>query len=119
MDLSLTWFISVSPIHGAQDASHSPSTHSLSPRGTVRHSASTWFVHTCPFAELVLVTYVTTWKFVNADTSHILRRTLQPSRVRHLRFQQRDVISDLPEAWTAVGCYTLVITQPLQERSIF
>ncbi|KAF8468573.1 WSC domain-containing protein [Russula ochroleuca] len=44
--------------------------------------------------------------FVNTDTSHILRRSLYPSRLRHLRFQQRDVIPDLLEGWTAVGCYT-------------
>jgi hypothetical protein len=67
------------------------------------------------YSELVLVTYVTTWQFVNADASHILRRSLHPSRVRHLRFQQLDVIPDLPAVWTAVGCYTLVIAQPLQE----
>jgi len=65
------------------------------------------------------MTYVTTWQFVNTDTSHILRRSLYPSRLRHLRFQQRDVIPDFLEGWTAVGCYTLVIAQPHARESIF
>ncbi|KAN0105464.1 copper radical oxidase [Russula decolorans] len=44
--------------------------------------------------------------FVNADASHILRRSLHPTRLPRLRFQQRDDIPDLPEDWTAIGCYT-------------
>jgi hypothetical protein len=55
------------------------------------------------------------WQFVNADASHILRRSLHPTRLPRLRFQQRDDIPDLPEDWTAIGCYTLVIAQPLRE----
>ena len=58
------------------------------------------------------------WQFVNADASHILRKSLHPARLPRLRFQQRDVTPDLPEGWTAIGCFTLVIAQPLQE-SIF
>jgi hypothetical protein len=80
VDVSLTYFISVSPIHDAQDASHAPYTHSLLLRGTARRRTCTCFVHTCPFVKLVLVTYVTTWQFVNADAPHVLRRSLHTSR---------------------------------------
>jgi len=62
------------------------------------------------------LTYVTMpWQFVNADASHILRSNLHPTRLPSLRFQQRDVMSDLPEGWTAIGCFTLVIARPLRE----
>jgi len=59
VNVSLIFFISTSLIHGAQDASHSPSTHSSSLRDTARYSACTCFYHTCQFEELVIVTYVT------------------------------------------------------------
>ena len=49
------------------------------------------------------------WQFVNGDASHILRKSLHPARLPRLRFQQGDVTPDLPEAWTAIGCFTLVI----------
>jgi hypothetical protein len=55
------------------------------------------------------------WQFVNADASHIHHKSLHPARYPRLRFQQRDVIPDFPEDWTAIGCFTLVIAQPLQE----
>jgi len=44
--------------------------------------------------------------FVHADASQIHRNSLRLSHLRHLRYQQRDVITDLPTGWTAVGCYT-------------
>ena len=56
------------------------------------------------------------WQFVNADASHIPRSSPHPTRLPRLRFQQRDAISDLPEDWTAIGCFTLVIAQPLNEN---
>ena len=55
------------------------------------------------------------WQFVNADASHNLRRSLHPTRLPRLRLQQSDVIPDLPKDWTAIGCFTLVIAQYLQE----
>ncbi len=108
-------FISISPVHGVGDAPYSLSTHSLSLRDTALLSTSTYFVHACPLEELVLLAYVTMpWQFVNVDASHILRRSLHPTRLSRFHFQ-RDVIPDLPEGWKAIGCYTLVIAQPLQE----
>jgi hypothetical protein len=66
-----------------------------------------------PFSELGFVTHATTRQFVNADAS--IPRSLHPSRLRHLRFLERDVIPDLPAGWTSVGCYTLVFAQSLQK----
>jgi hypothetical protein len=68
------------------------------------------------FQNLVLMTYyyVSTWQFVNADTS----------RVHHLRFQPHGVtpkvVLGVFPVWKAVGCYTSVVVQPLQlaRRSI-
>lgn len=113
VDISLACFISVSPIHGAQDAPHSPSTHSLSLRGTTRRGVCTCFVYVFPVFRTRFVTHATTRQFVNADAS--LPRNLHPSRLHRLRFLERDVIPDLPAGWTSVGCYTLVSAQSLQE----
>ena len=55
------------------------------------------------------------WQVINADASHILLKSLHPARLPRHRFQQRDVSPDLPEVWTAIGCFTLVIAQPLPE----
>ncbi|KAH9958446.1 copper radical oxidase [Russula dissimulans] len=38
--------------------------------------------------------------------SNAHRRSLQFSHLRRLRFQPRDVITDLSSGWTEVGCYT-------------
>ena len=56
------------------------------------------------------------WQFANADASH---GNLRRSHLRHLRSQQHVVIHDLPSGWTSVGCHTLVILQPFQERQLF
>jgi hypothetical protein len=50
--------LSVSPKHSAQDAPHSPFTHTLLYRDTARRSACTCFVHICPFAELLMSCHV-------------------------------------------------------------
>ena len=51
-------FLSVSPKHSAQDAPHSPFTHTLLYRDTARRSACMCFVHICPFAELLMSCHV-------------------------------------------------------------
>ena len=115
-DACLTNFLTISPIHGAQNVSltpfiHTPFTHTLSLPDTARFGACTPFFQICP--ELVLMFYFTMWQFVNADASH---GSLHRSRLRLLRSQQRDVIHDLPSGWTPVGCHTLVNLQPVQEK---
>jgi hypothetical protein len=49
---SLTDSISISRIHGVQDAPHTPCTHTLLPRSAARRGACTCFVHMCPFGTL-------------------------------------------------------------------
>lgn len=53
------------------------------------------------------------WQSVNADASRILHKSLHTVRLPRL---QRDVIPDLPEDWTAIGCFTFVIAQPCKSR---
>jgi hypothetical protein len=84
----------VSPIHGAQDVSltpftHTPFTHFLLLPDTARRSACTRFLQTCPISELVLMFCFMMRQFVNADASH---GSLHRSHLRLLRSQQRDVV---------------------------
>ena len=103
----------ISPIHGAQDVSLTPFTHSpfvlsLSLPDTARHSACTRFFSNMPTPELILIFCFTLWQFINADSSH---GSLHRSRLRLLRALQRDVVHDLPLGWTPVGCHLCVILQ--------
>ena len=112
--------MTISPIHGAQDASLTPFTHtpfilSLSLPDAARRSACTRFVQTCPISELVLMFCFTLWQFINADSS---RGSLHRSRLRLLRSKQPDVIHDLPSGWIPVGCYTCVILKPFKRNKV-
>jgi hypothetical protein len=118
VDVSLTCFDSLSPIHGAQDASHTSSTPSLLLRDTARRSACTCFSsHTCPFCRTLLMTCVTTWQFVNADALRILRRGLTTGRRLSFYKNSESVTAradptvqttDLPGNWQYSLCFAYV-----------
>lgn len=125
----LTCNSTVSPIHGTQDVSvtpfvHSPFTHPFLLLDTVRRSACTSFVQTCPNTELVLMFCFTMWQFVNAGPSY----GSHPSRHGLLRFQERDVIHDravptvqttnLPGNWQYSRCLAYVLCIPLHLKPL-